>query len=221
MKRSIIAAIAISTFGLIFNGCDLQLGGWSNTGGSGTANCNGNACADIAITPENPGNTIRNKGSKTVIVTIQWAYGLSCMGNSDVRLGAGQSQTFLNGGYCMPYTANYDAAGSPPPHASPEPARISDLTITPSTTPAGGSVVFRVVLEKPAPTAGAVVAFSSITNTGLTSTIVNMPVSMKLNPGIKEGSLTVKTQRMTQEVTDIVFTAATSINNKSAELIIH
>jgi hypothetical protein len=214
MKRPgallLLAAVAA------LSGCGLQLG-W-NTTNSSDPPCQGNACADVIITPENHGNTIKNKGPKTVIVSIRWTFGWSCMDSSDVRLGAGQSQTFLNGGYCNPYTAKYDTSGGPAPSPSPQPPRISSFTITPAVISAGQSTVFRAVLEQSAPASGATIAFSSITNTGVTSTIVNMPVSLQFDPGAREGSITVSTQRVTPETTDIVFTAATAISTKSAQL---
>lgn len=208
-----IAILATSSCGP--NGFHL---GWGDGGNANTPVCQGNACNDITITPENPGNTVSNKGTKAIIVTIRWTFGLSCLDPSNVTLGGGQSQTFENGGYCEPYQANYAGGGVPVPPPSPAPARIASFTITPSTIQAGASTVFQVVLQNPAPPSGATVVFSSITNTGVTDTIVNMPVSLQFAAGIKQSNITVNTQRVTPDTTDIVFTAATVISKQSAEL---
>lgn len=210
---TVIAMLAMCSCGP--NGFHL---GWGDGGNANTPPCQGNACSDITITPENPGNTITNKGGRTVIVTIQWTFGFQCMDAIKVTLGAGQSQTFENGGYCDPYQANYAASGVPVPPPSGPPPRIASFTITPSTIQAGTSAVFQVVLQNPAPAGGVTVGFSSITNTGLTDTIVNMPISLQFSAGLKQGSITVNTQRVTSDTTDIVFTAFTVISKQSAEL---
>ena len=82
---------------------------------SDAAPCEGNACADITIKAENPGYTIRNTGKKTVIVSIKFTFGLSCLDPTDITLGAGQSKTYGNGAYCNPYRAVYAGAGVPVP----------------------------------------------------------------------------------------------------------
>jgi hypothetical protein len=212
------AAVAVAIIGMCSCGPDGFHLGWGDGGTSNAPVCQGNACGDISITPETPGNTVNNKGTRTIIVTIRWTFGWSCLDPSNVTLGGGQSQTFENGGYCDPYQANYAGGGVPVPPPSPTPARISKFTITPSTIQAGDSTVFQVVLQNLAPAGGVTVVFSWITNTGLTDTILNMPVSLQIPAGVQQASTTVNTHRLTPDTTDIVFTAATAISKQSAEL---
>jgi len=141
---------------LLLSGCGLRLG-FGNWGDSNSPPCEGNACADVSITPENPGYTIHNNGQKTVIVSVRWM-AVGCNDYTDTKLGPGQTQTFLNGGYCDPYKANYADGGAPPP-PHPSPVRVSSFTITPSTITAGETADFHVVLDNPAPVGGAVVGF--------------------------------------------------------------
>jgi hypothetical protein len=212
------AFMALCTWDCGPNGLSFGLGLYD--GGKANAPlCDGNACSDVTITRVNAGFTILDKGSKTVIVGVRWAFGLADCGDpSNVTLGAGQTQTYGNGSFCYPYYANYAPVGVPAPPPSPTPSRIASFTITPSSVNAGTSVIFKIVLESPASSAGAIVGFSSITNTGVTNTIVNMPISWQFSPGTKESSLVVNTQRITNETTDIVFTAFTQMNQQSAEL---
>jgi len=110
---------------------------------------------------------------------------------------------------------------SPSNSPTPPPIKIQKFTISPDEVSAGSTVQFTVTLDKPAGDGGAEIGFSSITNTGLTDTIVNMPVSLRLNKGIKEGTIKVRTQRVTNEATHIVFTAYNWNSQYSAELLIH
>ena len=134
------------------NGLRFGLPGIEDAGTATAPQCGGNACSDVTIAPANPGYTISNKGSKTVIVSVRWAFGWAgCMDPSDTTLGAGQAKTYGNGSFCYPYNANYAPSGVVAPPPAQEPVRISSFTITPETKSAGSSAVFRVVLEKPAP----------------------------------------------------------------------
>ena len=72
-------------------------------------NCNGNACNVISINPQRTGGfTIRNISARKVKITIRFAIGLGCQGPTDIHIGPRNSKNYLNGGYCNPYSANYE-----------------------------------------------------------------------------------------------------------------
>jgi hypothetical protein len=97
---------------------------------------------------------------------------------------------------------------------------IAALTITPSRIAAGEITVLAIELDRPAPE-GFVVGISQITNTGVTDTIVEMPTSARFDAGVRRFPITIRTQRKTDRVTDIVFTAFHGNDKKSAQLIIN
>jgi len=99
----------------------------------------------------------------------------------------------------------------------PNGPKIIRFSINPSDLIAGQSSSFTVILDKPAPP-GTVVIFDSVTNTGLTDTIINLPVSLTFNQSQTQASLIVQTHHITDEVTDILFTVHNGISQKSAEL---
>jgi hypothetical protein len=199
-------------------GCGLRLGFPEATQ---TASCEGEACGDVSIVAENPGNTVKNaSGSRTVVVSIEWLAGFGpCLDASTITLGPGQSQTYLNGGYCVPYKATYAPTGTVVPPRQ-DPARMSTFTIQPARMSAGNSATFRIVLQSAAPPGGAVVGIAYNTITGVTSTIVNMPYQLTFNPGVKEATISVRTQRVVPDSTRILFTAFTAISRSSAELVV-
>jgi hypothetical protein len=72
-------------------------------------NCNGNACSVILISGQQGGGfTFRNTSDKKVKVTIRFAFGLGYQGNTDIHFEPTQTINFRNGGYCNPYSANYE-----------------------------------------------------------------------------------------------------------------
>jgi hypothetical protein len=99
--------------------------------------------------------------------------------------------------------------------------RIAQVTLTPDTIAAGETTRLEVELDSPAPAGGLVVGISHITNAGLTDTIVNMPTSLKFDEGIQRFPYTIRTQRKTDKVTDIVFVAFNGTDKKSARLIVN
>jgi len=73
-------------------------------------NCQGNACDVTQIVPNPTGgykftNTSNNRKIK---ITIRFAFGWSCMSPTDIHLQPGQTAKFGNGGYCDPYTSNFE-----------------------------------------------------------------------------------------------------------------
>jgi hypothetical protein len=189
-------------------------------GGGPKPDCEGNACTDVKINylGQGQGNEVKNNGSKKVKVSVQWYGGFSpCDSWSDMTLAPGQGQEWAYEAYCKPIRANYADPSAPTTPVNPTP-KIASLTITPNDVVAGASVQFRVVLSKPAPPGGTRVGFSSITNTGLTDTIKDMPLYWDFNAGVKEFTATVRTQRVTPDKTHIVFTAYNSVSKYSAEL---
>ena len=191
-------------------------------GGGPKPDCEGNACADVKINSlgQGQGNEVRNNGSRKVTVGVKWVSGFSfCDTTSTMTLGPGQAMEWGHDGWCKPYSANYADPSAPTTPSNPTP-KITSLTITPNNTTAGTSLVFRVTLSKPAPAGGTRVGFSSITNTGLTDTIKDMPLHWDFNPGVQEFSATIRTQRVTNEPTDIVFTAYNSVSKFSAQVLI-
>lgn len=71
--------------------------------------CNGNACDVIAISAQQGGGfTFINNSDKNVKVTIRFAFGLGCQGPSDIHFAPRQTKNYRNGGYCSPYSSNYE-----------------------------------------------------------------------------------------------------------------
>jgi hypothetical protein len=191
-------------------------------GGGPKPDCEGNACADVKINylGQGQGNQVKNNGTKKVKVSVKWFSGFGlCDTSSDMTLGPGQGQEWIFESWCKPYTANYADPAAPTTPVNPTP-RITSLTITPNNVTAGMSVQFHVVLDRPAPPGGTRIGFSSITNTGLTATIKNMPLHWDFNAGVKEFSGTVHTERVTNDTTDIIFTAFNSVSKYSAKLVV-
>jgi hypothetical protein len=115
---------------------------------------------------------------------------------------------------CEPGTAY--AIPAPVEHAA-----IKEFTISPSEIMAGQTTTFTIILDRPAPAGGINVAFSSVTNTGLTDSIVDLPTAMFIRQGAASESKVVRTQRATWLVTNILFKAQTWTTSKNANLIIH
>lgn len=78
--------------------------------------------------------------------------------------------------------------------------------IKPSRITAGQSTTFRIRLDKEAPQE-TTVAFESNTQTGVTDTVVNAPLSFKFVKGAREVSLTIETTRKWKTQTHINYYA--------------
>lgn len=71
-------------------------------------NCNGNACSVVTVHYNGHGYDLHNGGGKPVKLNVRWAFLLSCQGGVDILLAPGETKTFGNGGYCNPYSANFE-----------------------------------------------------------------------------------------------------------------
>jgi hypothetical protein len=171
------------------------------------------------------GYQLKNKSAKKVKVSFKWV-GINICSDSnwvDFTLAAHQVEEFDNN-YCTPYQAVYADSAAPTDPVQTTP-KIVSFTITPNNVNVGNSVEFRITLKKPAPSGGTTIGFSSITNSGLTDTIVNMPRYSTINQGQTEIKVTIRTHKSEPPdkpfaKTDIIFTVTNSVSEKSAELIV-
>jgi hypothetical protein len=116
-----------------------------------------------------------------------------------------------------------DLRRPPPPSPGPAPGgpKIASMTITPSLIREGEQATLTVTLDQAAPAGGFVVGISHVTNTGVDDVIVSMPQSLPFMQGARVFPFAIRTQRRTQNTTDIVFTAFHGADQKSAQLTIN
>jgi hypothetical protein len=189
-----------------------------------TVECEGNACADASVTQSGNTWTLKNKStSRKVTIAVKWFIvgGGGCGDYSDVTLGPGQVSEWGNWTHCFPYKANYaDASATTNP--GQRTPRITSFTITPNNTTVGNSLVFKIILDSPAPSGGTEVVISSNTITGLTSTLKDMPygtMTLKFNEGSKEWSQTIRTERPEHfSETYIKFTAINRVSEQNTDV---
>jgi|SRR6185503_3779429 len=99
--------------------------------------------------------------------------------------------------------------------------RIKEVTVRPEVIAAGENSRLEVELDSPAPAGGFVVGIEHITNAGNTDTVVNMPTSLRFEPGASRFPYDIRTQRKTDSTTDIVFVAFNGNDRRSTRLIIN
>jgi hypothetical protein len=107
----------------------------------------------------------------------------------------------------MGWGIHVSADPRPRPNGAGSSIAIASFAITPGEINAGETTTFKVTLTQPAAPGGTTVGFDSITTRGLTDTLVNRPVSLKIPEGATEGTSVVRTQRQTEGTTEIIFTA--------------
>lgn len=205
-------------------GIRLRLPGVEEVDTDKSADCEGDACADVAITylGEEQGHEVKNTGKQKVRVSVKWANGVQCQDFSDMTLASGQTQKSCSGSYCKPYKANFADPEAPTPPL-PKTPKIMGFTINQNnsaTVTAGTPVVFMITLDTPALGGGTKIGFSHITNTGLTDAIQDRPDHMIIPEGETIGTMQIRTQRVDRSVTTthILFTASNVCNKRSAEL---
>jgi hypothetical protein len=71
--------------------------------------CSGDACGVVSLDwlGVGQGYRVSNSGKERVRVRIRWVFGFQCQDWTNIELNPGQSQNYLNGGYCQPVEANY------------------------------------------------------------------------------------------------------------------
>jgi hypothetical protein len=106
------------------------------------------------------------------------------------------------------------------PHAQGGAPAIASVTLTPDRIAAGETTVLAIELDRPAPD-GFVVGIAQITNSGVTDTVVNMPVSVRFEAGARRFPIVIRTQRKTDRVTTIEFTAFHGSDKRSAQLTVN
>lgn len=96
--------------------------------------------------------------------------------------------------------------------------KIATFTMVPPVVNAGDDIEMQVVLDRDAPPGGTTVTISSVTHTGVTSTIKSMPVYCKYAAGARVWVYTIRTERVVREPSRFTFSACAPGSCLTAEL---